>query len=123
MKGVEVSLRTKWSKMDRALRISTIMGLVSGGWVLREIAFEPRRFGIPSTGIDAPIDGLIAVWFFFLVGPLIAFVGALALLLRNMTKERSGIVGFIVFISSLPPISLLLILLVAYITGRPAFPS
>lgn len=109
--------------MDRALRISTIMGLVSGSWVLGEVASEPRRLGILGTGTYAPIDSLIAVWSFFLIGPLVAFCGALSLLLHDMTVERKGIVGFIVFVSSLPPISLLLILLAAYITGRPAFPS
>jgi hypothetical protein len=47
----------------------------------------------------------------------------MSLIFNDMSRERRGVVGFIVFIASLAPVSLLLILFAAYVTGKPAFTS
>ncbi len=101
--------------MDGTLRISTAMGLVSGVWL--PFSFTVLHL-LPEGGSPPPIDSYFPVWAFYIVGPIIGLVGAILLLFQRMTRERRGIVGFIVFFASLPSIFFILIYTTALVYPR-----
>ncbi len=96
--------------MDGTLKVSTVLGLVSGVWVSFVIAFYLPAL-LPTGGSQPPLSAYYPGWFFYIVSPLAALISAIALLFQPMTRERRGVVGFIAFVASLPtiPLSLLYI--------------
>ncbi len=75
-----------------------------------------------AQGDYPPFFFLLPYPYLFFGGHLVAFGGAIVLLLRPMTLERKGIVGFITFISSLYPLLQILLYTLWLTTDLRVFP-
>ena len=98
-----------WGELDLPLRISAAMGLLSGASL--PIVYE---FILPSFGGAPSIIGLALTIIYpplalFVTPSIAGIVGTIALLLRPMSVEQRGIVGFIVFIASVPGVFFMLL--------------
>ena len=88
-----------------------ILGLVSGLWLVLG-GYHVLDLA-PTGGSPPPESSFYPRWFFYIISPLVGVLTGVSLLIRSMTLERRGIVGFIAFVSSLPTIPLILFYLVA----------
>lgn len=129
-KTLAFSVLSNWHEMSRPLRLTAVFGIVSVVWLIIaacDMAIESSRL-LPSLFLfsfllDAPVaialnTGIIGV-LFFIVGPVVGFMGALLLLLHSMTVEQKGVLGFISLLCSLPTVLLLL----SYGIGLPLYLS
>jgi hypothetical protein len=87
----------KWAVLDRPQRISTLLGLIGGGF--------GAVFGI---FVSAAFNPLSFVVFLPLLVPLL---GSLSLLYVPMSDERRGVTGFLTLLASLAPLSFLILFL------------
>ncbi len=90
-------LNLKWVALDPPQRISTILGLIGGG------------FGA-ATGIliSAEYNPLSFIVFLPLLIPLLC---SLSLLYLPMSEEKRGVIAFVTLLASLAPLYFLIILL------------
>ncbi len=102
-------IKHNWHEMNRTLKLSIVLGLFSGAWVSFVLAFYLPALLPQTGGSPPPLSAYYPGWFFYIVSPLAAFISSVALLVRPMTTERRGVVGFIAFIASLPSIALMLL--------------
>ena len=107
-----------WRDMNRPLRISVVMGLISGAEI-------PIVLLVFFGSAYASLAGFAYLFWFSLFSPLFALftippwvslTGTIVLLLVRMNPEKRGVVGFIVFTASLPSIFVMLDW-VAYLSG------
>jgi len=110
------SVVRNWGELDLPLRVSAAMGLLSGASL--PIVYE---FILPLFGGAPSIIGLALAIIYpplalFVIPPMAGFVGTIALLLRPMSVEQRGIVGFTVFIASIPSV-FFMVLYVVYLWG------
>ncbi len=106
-----------WHEMDRTLKLSAVLGLVSGVWVSFVLAFYLPVLLPQTGGSPPPLSAYYPGLFFYIVSPLAAFISAVALLVQPMTRERRGVVGFIAFVASLPGIPLSLAYISVLLSG------
>src|SRR5207244_12103906 len=98
-----------WGERDLPLRISAAMGRLPGPslpivyeFILPSFGGAPSIIGLALTIISPPLA-------LFVTPSIAGFVGTIALLLRPMSVEQRGIVGFIVFIASVPSVFFILL--------------
>ena len=115
--------RLLWNDLDRPLKLSALSGIVGGG-----LGLIAGIYGMISGGLSFFFEGipggfslligylLLPFWFAFLftgglfVGyswvlllyPLLLVSGGLSLLGVSLERERRGILGFLVFVGSVP---------------------
>ena len=112
-----------WNNLDRPLKISVLSGIVSGGFAMTAVTyavlccnfwffFEGVPGGVsliilyllfPLLVVTLSTDGLfVSHPWVLLFYPLFLVSGGLLLLGVSLEKERRGILGFLVFIGSVP---------------------
>jgi hypothetical protein len=97
--------------MNWVVRLSAIVGLVCGGWGMASVVVTVSTVINPiSIALSAPYAFFYFLYLIALVllTPLIAFVGSIFLLVRPMTLERRGVIGFVTFVFSLLSIIIVL---------------
>jgi len=115
--------RLTWNDLDRPLKISVLSGIVGGGFAMTAMTYavlsgKPWFFfeGVPGTSsliisyllfpllvATLSTDGLFVghPWVLLLY-PFFLVSGGLLLLRVSLERERRGILGFLVFIGSVP---------------------
>ncbi len=115
--------RLMWNDLDRPLKISVLSGIVGGGFAMTAMTYamlsgDPWFFfeGVPG-GVSLIIayllvpllvatlstDGLfVGQPWVLLLYPFFLVSGGLLLLGVSLERERRGILGFLVFIGSVP---------------------
>ncbi len=92
----------KWVILDAPQRISTILGLIGGG------------FGVAS-GIFVSVE-YYPLSFILFLPLLVPLVCSLSLLYLPMSEERRGVMGFVTLLTSLAPLYFLILLLLQLVS-------
>jgi hypothetical protein len=96
-----------WDQLGRAVKISSILGLFSGTGSLIILVW------LGSASVSLSLEGIArAIAFFALFGSyvLLQLASSLVILGYPLTPETRGILGFLVFITSIPGIAGILLL-------------
>jgi hypothetical protein len=94
--------RLLWGQLDRAQRISSVLGLIAG-----------------ISGLTASLGLGEILLFLLVIGPCLALLaGGLGLLMISMSQDNRGILGFVVFVGSVVILTFILAGL-AYLTPPP----
>jgi hypothetical protein len=115
--------RLMWRDLDRPLKISALLGIVVGGFALAAMTYSMLS-GNPYFFLEGASDGfsliiaslLFPIWFVvlstdglfvanawvLLFYPLFLVSGGFYLLGQSMERESRGVLGFLVFMGSVP---------------------
>jgi len=96
-----------WDQLGRAVKISSILGLFSGTGSFVILVW------LASASMSLSLDWIArAIVFFALFGsyPLLQLASSLVILAYPLSQESRGILGFLVFITSIPGIAGILLL-------------
>jgi len=137
--------RLLWNELDRPLKLSALSGVLGGGFGLMAMTYVMLSGGLSFffEGVPGGFSFLIGYlfipfWFAFvftgglflghswmvlLLYPLLLVSGSLSLLGVSLEKERRGVLGFLVFIGSVPLLLGLLLGVLAVIASLAGIPE
>jgi hypothetical protein len=106
------SLDLVWDQLGKPVKISTILGLVSGTGSFAILAW------LGSLSIFFSPAGAIAFFALFGSYPLLLLASSLIILAYPLSLETRGILGFLVFITSIPGIAVIFLVFLGIAGAR-----
>lgn len=92
-------MRFLWRRLDSPSRVSSAIGIVAGVWSLFVILFAISQTLVhPSIGSPEQIFAILLFLLLFFVPPIFVLAGGLMLMTVEMSQDRRGILGFLVFV-------------------------